>query len=72
MDNAIHNTSNSGLLTEMMHKFQSLKIEYMRQKQINKTIKELSALTDRELLDIGITRGMIRSIAMETYFDNRS
>jgi uncharacterized protein YjiS (DUF1127 family) len=35
------------------------------------TVKELSKLTDKELRDIGITRGDIHSIAMETHFDNR-
>jgi uncharacterized protein YjiS (DUF1127 family) len=35
------------------------------------TIRELHALSDKELNDIGINRGMIRSIAMEGYFDNR-
>jgi uncharacterized protein YjiS (DUF1127 family) len=34
-----------------------------RQKAVRSTIKELSALTDRELNDIGINRSMIRYIA---------
>ena len=38
-----------------------------RSRQINATIKELSKLSDIELADIGISRGMIRSIAMESY-----
>ena len=37
-----------------------------RSRQINSTIKELNQLSDAELADIGISRGMIRSIAMET------
>ena len=35
----------------------------VRQAQIRATIKELSALTDKELSDIGIARGEIYSIA---------
>lgn len=35
------------------------------------TVKELNGLTDRELKDIGITRSMIHSIAMETHYDNQ-
>jgi uncharacterized protein YjiS (DUF1127 family) len=35
------------------------------------TVKELSMLTDKELRDIGLSRGDIHSIAMETHFDNR-
>ena len=38
-----------------------------RSRQINATIKELSKLSDIELADIGISRSMIRSIAMESY-----
>jgi uncharacterized protein YjiS (DUF1127 family) len=34
------------------------------------TVRELSKLTDKELRDIGITRGDIYSIAMETHYDN--
>jgi len=42
-----------------------------KRKVYRTTVKELSNLTDRELSDIGIHRGMIHSIAMETYYDNR-
>ena len=38
-----------------------------RSREINSTIKELSKLSDIELADIGISRGMIRSVAMESY-----
>jgi uncharacterized protein YjiS (DUF1127 family) len=38
-----------------------------RSRQINATIKELSKLSDIELADIGISRGMIRSVAMESH-----
>lgn len=34
------------------------------------TYNSLSKLTDKELKDIGITRGDIHSIAMEAFFDN--
>jgi uncharacterized protein YjiS (DUF1127 family) len=36
-----------------------------RRKKINQTIKELSVMSDRELADIGIHRGMIMSVALE-------
>lgn len=51
--------------------FKRLDAALSRNRAINQTIKELSALSDAELRDIGINRGMIRSIAMETHFDNR-
>lgn len=41
------------------------KVEHTR--KVNETIKELSQLTDKELADIGLSRGMIRSVAMETH-----
>lgn len=34
------------------------------------TVKELQALSDKELQDIGINRGMIHSIAQEHYNEN--
>jgi uncharacterized protein YjiS (DUF1127 family) len=36
---------------------------YQRNKMVKATIKQLSALSDRELNDIGIGRGDIRSVA---------
>ena len=42
-----------------------------QQRAYRQTVKELSNLTDKELRDIGLTRGDIHSIAMETHFDNR-
>jgi uncharacterized protein YjiS (DUF1127 family) len=35
------------------------------------TVAELSRLSDAELRDIGLHRGDIHSIAMETHYDNR-
>jgi uncharacterized protein YjiS (DUF1127 family) len=42
----------------------SAKIEENR--IVNRTIKELSSLSNRELADLGIHRGQIRSIARQT------
>ena len=38
-----------------------------RRRNVNKTINELNALSNSELNDIGINRGMIRSIAESSY-----
>jgi len=35
--------------------------------QYNETFRELSRLSDKELLDIGLARGNIRSVALEIY-----
>jgi uncharacterized protein YjiS (DUF1127 family) len=42
-----------------------------QQKAYRETVAELSKLTDKELRDIGLSRGDIHSIAMETHYDNR-
>lgn len=51
--------------------FDELVLEIRRARKAAETIKELNKLTDKELKDIGITRGDIHSIAMEAYYDNR-
>jgi len=45
------------------------KIEY--NSKVRATIKELSALSDAELRDIGLTRCDIHSVAHESYLDDR-
>lgn len=43
--------------------FKSIKHSYQHQKLVRQTYKELMALSDKELNDIGIHRGDIRHIA---------
>lgn len=45
--------------------FKSLKARYTRYQSYRATVNELSALSDKELQDIGMNRGMIHSVAME-------
>lgn len=52
-------------LTKIATWFKKLNAALERRAQVNATIKELSKLTDRELNDIGISRGDIWSIAHE-------
>ena len=47
--------------------FRSVKRKMEHASRVRRTIKELSALTDKELNDIGLSRGMIRSVAMDAY-----
>lgn len=47
-----------------------LKKRYALHKEYKKTLDELYSLSDKELNDIGINRGMVRSVAMEIYYDN--
>ena len=51
--------------------FRALKRNYQTSKQIRQTINELSQLSDKELSDIGLTRGDIWSVAHEVYYDDR-
>lgn len=51
--------------------FKELRTQYTRYTTYKSTYRELSRLSDKELRDIGINRGMIRGIAMEVYTDAR-
>lgn len=53
----------TGLLARVAQYFVDLNEKRIQQKAANKTIKELSRLSDRELWDMGITRGDIYSVA---------
>lgn len=44
--------------------------ELRRHYYYNKTFEDLNRLSDRELKDIGISRGEIHSVALESYYDN--
>jgi uncharacterized protein YjiS (DUF1127 family) len=47
--------------------YKSLRDKIITDRATAIAIKELNKLTDRELADIGISRSMIRSVAMEAY-----
>ena len=57
---------NSGLLKTVAQFFVDLNEKRIRRKEIRNTIRQLSALSNRELWDMGITRGDIYSIAHGT------
>ena len=60
----IHNYSTKAI--ELVFEFfSSLHKSYIFSKEVRVTINELSKLSDRELNDIGITRGEIYSIAVD-------
>lgn len=46
------------------------KREFKAYRDARATVNELQALSDKELQDIGISRGMIHSIAQEQYNEN--
>ena len=51
--------------------FERIEAALKLRRERRETFKTLHALTDRELSDIGISRGDIRSIANDTWEDNR-
>ena len=59
-------------LSVFLDYFKSLKVRYQKYKVYTSTVKELSSLTDKELKDIGVSRGMIHSIAMEAHTNSDS
>lgn len=60
----VSNFMNFGVFADF---FKSIKDNMARRAEVKRTIRELQACTDRELHDIGIGRGMIRSVVMESY-----
>ena len=61
----------TGLLARVAKFFVNLNEKRIQRKQINNTIKQLSALSDRELNDMGLARGDIWAVAHgdESYKD---
>lgn len=56
---------------QMKSAIQRVRAEMMRHSAYRETYNELSKLTDNELNDIGISRGDIHFIAMESHLDDR-
>jgi uncharacterized protein YjiS (DUF1127 family) len=46
----------------------SVKLALHRRRLFNQTVRELNALSDRELADLGIHASMIKSIALEAAY----
>ena len=68
-------TNNSSMLSVAAYRLvtfiESLAARIAKAKDRRQTFNTLHKLTDRELNDIGISRGDIRSIANDTWEDNR-
>ena len=67
MTTIVANTFNWVGLAAVATYFKNVGIELQRRKDIRETIKQLSALSTKELNDIGITRGDIWHIAHTSY-----
>ena len=71
MNHTLQNTKTLFDFSFVLNAFDRLVKYYKHKKQIRKTINELSSLSNRELNDMGISRGDIYAIAHESYLDNR-
>lgn len=67
MSHTLQNTKTLFDFSFVSNIFSRLVSYYQHRKQVNKTIRELSSLTNRELNDMGISRGDIRGIANGTF-----
>ena len=67
MTTIVANTFNWVGLAAVATYFKNVGIELQRRKDIRETIKQLSALSTKELNDIGICRGDIWHIAHTSY-----
>jgi uncharacterized protein YjiS (DUF1127 family) len=67
MTQAILAASNALHIDAVLDFFRSIKKEYIRQKNIRSTMRELHKLSNRELWDIGISRCDIYTIAHDSF-----
>ena len=65
-------TANVFGMTGLANWFKDLANELQRRRNIKDTIKQLSALTNRELNDIGLARGDIWWVAHQSYPKNKT
>lgn len=70
-----HLTQSLSFITDYTYRFTTwvheLIEEYKKARAVTETINELSKLTDAELRDIGITRGEIHDVAIQTHYGER-
>ncbi|MFB2530826.1 DUF1127 domain-containing protein [Paracoccus sp. p3-h83] len=62
------NTADVGLIARLRGTIASLADAYARRRVYNETLRELSALTARDMADLGIHRSMITRIAHEAAY----
>jgi len=63
----LNTAQTSGFLGQIVGAFRKISASLWEMHQIHVTHSELSALSDRELLDIGLLRSDIRSVAEGTF-----
>ncbi|CTQ48847.1 DUF1127 domain-containing protein [Jannaschia donghaensis] len=51
-------------------RIQTARADYAKWRVYRRTVNELEALSNRDLADLGLARGMIRSVAIEAAYGN--
>ena len=64
-------TSNWLGLDSVVDAIRDINKRFKRYNHYRHTVNELNSLSDKELNDIGLNRGMIHSVVMEMHYDNR-
>lgn len=62
------NTSSASFGARVANLFNGLRARRAQYAVYRETLRELEALSDRELIDLGITRGEIRGIAYQAAY----
>ena len=60
--------ASNGLVDRFASLFETFKLAAQRRRVYSQTLRELNALTDRDLVDLGISRGSISAIAREASY----
>ena len=60
--------ASNGLADRFVSLVETFKLAAQRRRVYSQTLRELSALTDRDLVDLGISRGSISAIAREAAY----
>ena len=68
MAHTIHAPAHLGLGDRIKSLFASVKAAYARDASYRRTVRELSALSNRDLADLGISRGEIKYLAHEAAY----
>lgn len=61
----------SGIVARIMHTFQQVRVTQAQRAMYQKTLRELRALSDHELVDLGINPRMIEVAARKAAYKTR-
>ena len=68
MENALRSSAAINGNAALTNLFGAARTRFAQYRVYRQTVRELSALSDRNLADLGLSRSMIRSVARETAY----